>query len=119
MQVPQDRRTYTVQYYKDGKKVSLRRTPPPRLHDAEVGDKVTLLRKRNADWDEGDAAKVKSINPRQPNTLAVEHEDGTQYTFISALEVRREPRKGGFDVVSSDEAAQEADPLGAKYLMWP
>jgi hypothetical protein len=111
-----DRTPYTVRYMKDGVQQVVRRRPPPKLHDILPGDKVSLTRRKSEDWDEGDEVSVKSINPRQPNTLRIE--EGGKTTFVPYFDTRFGGRPGE-DVLKEDERAIEADPLGSKYLLWP
>ncbi len=120
-----DRRPYKVEYYKDGKKQSLMRRPPPKLHDGLAGDTVTITRRKNDDWREDDDVKVKAINPRQPNTLQVEKSNG-EYTFLSYFDCKLQPRAGDEIVTDSkgrpvlDSQGQPVrDPIGNDYLLWP
>ena len=71
---------YIAEYYKDGVKETIRRVPPPKLHDLEEGDEVTISQKGD-DWDKGDKVEIKAINARQPNTLTIEKSNG-DYTFL-------------------------------------
>lgn len=112
-----DRTPYKVQYYKDGKKHTIRRIPPPKLHDMLPEDVVTISRKKNDDWDEDMTVKIKDIQRRQPNTLTIENDDG-KYTFIDYTDVRFDGRPSE-EFFSSEGAARAADPIGSKYLLWP
>jgi hypothetical protein len=106
-----DRTPYKVEYYKDGQKHVIRRTPPPKLHDMLTGDSVKILQKKNDDWNTGDTVKIKNINPRQPNFLTLEKSNG-DYTFIIYDEVsfKRRPGKDGQGSGSEDDT---------QYLLWP
>ena len=109
-----DRTPYKVEYFQDGKRKSIRRVPPPLLHDIDIKDKVTLTRKKNDDWDVGDTVEVVGITSRQPNTLRVQKSDGT-YTFLS------------YDDVYSKKSVQRAQEpkdsqgktIDTDYLLWP
>ncbi len=120
-----ERRPYKVEYYKDGKKHTLTRRPPPKLHDALAGDTVTIRSRKNEDWKEGESVKVKAINPRQPNVLQLEKPSG-EYTFLSYFDCQLEPRANDEIVTDSkgrpvlDSSGQPVrDPVGNDYLLWP
>jgi hypothetical protein len=111
-----DRKPYIVQYQKDGETHRIRRTPPPKLHDMSIEDKVTISRERSAFWSEGDTAKVVGVSQRQPNMLQIE-KDG-QKTFVPYFDVQFKSRDG--QSIADAEAKEIAkDPLGSKYLLWP
>lgn len=118
---PQPSAPYSVEYYKDGQKQKIRRKPPPQLHSFEAGDTVTLTQKKNDFWKVEDEVKISKMNPRQPNTLKVEKEDGS-YTFIPYFDVKMEkpfhpePEK---DFVQKEEEERKNDPIGSGYLLWP
>lgn len=108
------RRPYTVTYTDlQGEKKSIRRVPPPKLHEALPTDVVELNRKRSDDFPAGDDYEVSYINPRHPNTLQLKNDDG-QTTFVEyfdvTLEEERAPRAG---VDPRDR------PVNNKYLLWP
>ena len=108
------RKPYTVRYTDlDGNQKSIRRVPPPKLHNMFPTDVVTLNTKKNDDWDKGDSYKVKAINQKQPNTIQVEKEDG-DYTFISFYDLSLEERigNGRFD-------DPRDNPINNQYLVWP
>jgi hypothetical protein len=113
-----DRRPYKVEYYKDGQKHVISRRPPPKLHPILPEDVVTIRRKRNDDWQEGDEVEVKAISSRQPNTLQVKNENG-RTTFLPFFDVEFEGRDEGTDVVANDTRARRRDPIGSDYLLWP
>jgi hypothetical protein len=115
-EVKWDRKPYTITYQKDGKTHTQRRIPPPKLHEIEVGDKVTLTRRKGEDWDDGDEVKIKHISGRQPNTLQVER-DG-KVTFVPYFDMNFKGRPGA-SIVDEDEKAIARDPLGSRYLLWP
>ena len=104
---------YTVTYYKDGEKHSIRRQPPPKLHEMLPEGEVRLTRSKNADFQAGDEMTIKGINPRQPNVLQLVNEDGLS-TFVDSfdaqLEVMHAPRNG-VEVIDL--------PVNNKYLLWP
>ena len=112
-----DRKPYVVSYTdKDGVQQKIRRVPPPKLHGLVAGDEVTIRRKKGDDWDEGDEVTIRSIGPRQPNTLRVEK--GGKTTFLPYFDVSFKGRKGE-DVIAEDDFKISRDPLGSKYLLWP
>lgn len=112
-----DRRPYKVEYYKDGKKQTLVRRPPPKLHDVLPGDTVTIRNRKNADWREDDEVSVKAINPRQPNVLQVSKPNG-EYTFLSYFDCDAKPRAN--DEMYRDSSGKLVrDPVGNDYLLWP
>jgi hypothetical protein len=113
-----DRRPYKVEYYKDGVKQVINRRPPPKLHPILPEDVVTIRRKRNDDWQDGDEVEVTAIGSRQPNTLQVKNDRG-QSTFLPFFDVEFEGRDEGTDVVANDARARRRDPIGSDYLLWP
>ena len=111
-----DRTPYTVTYHRDGVKHTIRRRPPKKVHDAMPTDIVELKHRKNDEFLEGQKFKVKGINPRHPNVLQVESEDG-KTTFVSALDTdliervyqrEADPSKPTYDQEVSNE-----------YLLWP
>ncbi|WP_141732300.1 hypothetical protein [Oligoflexus tunisiensis] len=107
------RAPYKVTYMKDGVQHTIRRRPPPKLHDMEVQDEVRLVHGKNDDFKAGETLTVKGINPRQPNVLHLVNEDGLS-TFVdyydAKLETMRGPRNG-MDVIDL--------PINNRYLLWP
>lgn len=117
------REPYTVTYYKDGEKQTIRRRPPPKLHDALPEDTVVLTRGKNDDFREGDELKVKSIKQRSPNVLQLVNEEGMS-TFVDYYDAKlltkpidrvREGR-----VTKEEAKAQGIDlSIDNQYLLWP
>ncbi|APJ04254.1 hypothetical protein [Silvanigrella aquatica] len=107
-----DRTPYIVEYYKDGEKQTIRRVPPPKLHDMEEGDDVTIARKKGDDWDSGDKVEIKGINQRQPNTLTIKKENG-DYTFLPYDDVELKEKSAAHYI------REGRDPIGSQYLLWP
>lgn len=109
-----DRTPYTVKY-KDmkGDIQSIRRRPPPKLHDMLPQDEVKLTRKKNDDWLSGHEFTVKHINPRHPNTLQIEDDDGKS-TFVSFYDLNLERRRAARDGVEALDLEVNND-----YLLWP
>jgi len=116
-----DRKPYVISYTdSEGKPQKIRRVPPPKLHSAMPTDKVELKTRKSDHFRSGDVVTVKHINPRHPNVLQVQNEDG-QTTFITHYEmVQREksvenaanqPRS-----VSNDE---DSPSISSSYLDWP
>ncbi|MCA2960534.1 MAG: hypothetical protein IOD12_09790 [Silvanigrellales bacterium] len=112
-----DRKPYNVSYTKDGVRQTIRRVPPPKLHDLLPEDKVTIRRTKGDDWEEGDEVTVRGVGRRQPNTLQVEGQNGKK-TFLPYFDVAFKDRAGE-DVIVEDELKISRDPLGSKYLLWP
>ncbi len=107
------RTPYTVTYMKDGVKHTIRRQPPPKLHEMEVEDEVRLLRSKNDDFKAGETLTVKGISPRQPNVLHLVNEDGLS-TFVDYYDANLETMRGqrnGMDVLDM--------PINNRYLLWP
>ena len=108
------RRPYTVTYRDmEGVQRTIKRTPPPKLHDALPTDVVSLNRKRNDDFDAGGEFEVKSINPRHPNTLQLEDDDG-RTTFVDYFDVTLEK-----EVAFRDGVDPRDKPVNNRYLLWP
>lgn len=108
-----DRKPYIVTYYKDGKKHTIRRVPPPVLHNMLPKDMVRLNRTKNADWKEGQVFSVKYINPKHPNVIQIEDKKGNS-TFVPY-----------FDLCLEDKVAMRngklpiEEPINNRYLLWP
>ncbi|MBP9706948.1 MAG: hypothetical protein KBD78_04840 [Oligoflexales bacterium] len=111
-----DRTPYKVSYVdQKGQKQTIRRVPPPKLHEALPTDVVELTRKKNDDWDAGGDFVVKGINPRQPNTLQLENEDG-QTTFVSYYDAKLIKKNAAAHF--QGEAAMDLEEVN-RYLLWP
>jgi hypothetical protein len=109
-----DRKPYIVSYIdNDGKQQKIRRVPPPKLHEALPTDKVELTTMRSDDFAKGDVVTVKSISPRQPNTLKVENSAGNT-TFIGYNEMVVKEK-----LQARDGIPPERMPDRTKYLLWP
>ena len=108
-----NRTPYTVTYYQDGEKKTIRRIPPPKLHEAVPDDTVKLTRGKNADFKAGDEFTVKSINPRQPNVLQLTNSDGVS-TFADYYDTTLEEMRGARDGIEPIDL-----PINNKYLLWP
>ncbi len=108
------RKPYTVTY-KDlnGEMKTLRRVPPPKLHEALPTDVVSLTRKKNDDFDTGDKLEVESINQRQPNVLKVKNADGAS-TFVDYFDARLEE-----EVAPRAGVSPRDRPANNRYLLWP
>ena len=112
-----DRTPYTV-YYQDlhGAVQTLKRTPPPKLHEALPADIVELTATKSDDFKAGDTLTVQHINPRYPNTLQLRNGQGDT-TFVDYFDVnlKREiaPRPG------LDPLDQPSISIDNRYLMWP
>ncbi|MEY2988772.1 MAG: hypothetical protein RJB13_2293 [Pseudomonadota bacterium] len=116
---PTNRSPYYVRYRDmDGELKSIRRVPPAKLHDMMPDDVVTISRKRSDNWEDGEEVKVIGINPKQPNTLMVEKENGTR-TFLAYSDLKTKPRTEA-DIAYAEELRERAnDPIGSDYLLWP
>jgi hypothetical protein len=110
-----DRKPYTVTYREDatGQMKTIRRTPPPKLHEALPTDIVELNHKKSDDFRKGDEVEVVYINPRHPNTLKIRNGDGVT-TFVEY-----------YDANLKEEVAPRPDvdprdrPVNNRYLLWP
>ncbi|NBX17761.1 MAG: hypothetical protein EBR09_10380 [Proteobacteria bacterium] len=110
---------YTVSYRtSDGELKTIRRVPPPVMHEFKNEDTVTITRKRGDDWDAGQEVKVIGINSRQPNTLMVEGNNG-KHTFLTYTDVRGVPKNAADQAITEDFQERQSDPLGSDYLLWP
>ena len=110
------REPYTVTYYKDGQKQTIRRRPPPKLHEALPDDTVKLTHGKNDDWKEGESYKVKSIQQRSPNVLQLENEDGLT-TFVDYYDTKLETKPE--DRLPPGVESKFDLPVNNKYLLWP
>lgn len=109
-----DRKPYTITYRDlNGDVKKIRRVPPPKLHDALPTDVVTLNQKRSDDFDAGDSVEVKHINPRHPNVLQVQNDEGLT-TFVNYFDVTMK------EEVAPREGVDPRDrPINNRYLLWP
>lgn len=113
------RTPYTVRYRTDeGEMKSIRRVPPPKLHNFVPEDVVTISKKRSDNWDSDEQVKVVGVSARQPNTLWVEKEDGRR-TFLPYSDVRGVARSEADVEFAEDIRERRSDPLGSDYLLWP
>lgn len=107
------RRPYTVSYMKDGKQVTIKRQPPMVLHKMMPTDIVELNEAKNADFPAGDEYTIKGINPRHPNIIQIESDEGIS-TFVSYADLTLEdaiaPRRG---------MTRQDNPADNRYLLWP
>ncbi|NRA66333.1 MAG: hypothetical protein HRU19_17740 [Pseudobacteriovorax sp.] len=113
MTIQFNRNPYKVTYYKDGEKKVIRRRPPLKLHDILPQDEVVLKKEKNADFQAGDAFRVKHINQRHPNVLQITNEDGVS-TFADYYDLKLEKKfaaRGGVDPLDLPE--------NNRYLLWP
>lgn len=101
--------------YRDlrGELKTIRRVPPPKLHDMLPTDVVSLSRQTSEAFQEGDEVRIKHINPRQANTLQLINAEGAT-TFVNYTDV----------VLQRAEAPRpDADPrdmpVNNRYLTWP
>jgi hypothetical protein len=116
-----DRKPYIVSYVDaDGKQQRIRRVPPPKLHTAMPEDVVELKRRKSDHFIDGDSVTVKHINPRHPNVLKVENDQG-QTTFISHYEmVLKQKIANTRDVRDDSIEDQDSTPnIDSSYLDWP
>ena len=109
------REPYTVTYYKDKEKHTIRRRPPPKLHEALPGDMVSLTRGKNDDFKEGEEFKVKTIMQRSPNVLQLVNEEGLT-TFADYYDTKLETDPE--DRLAEGMVATDL-PKNNKYLLWP
>jgi hypothetical protein len=109
-----DRKPYIVTY-KDEQGVlkQIKRTPPPKLHEALPTDVVQLTRKHSDDFRDGDELEVSYISPRQPNVLQVKNGSG-QTAFVDYYDMNL------IDEVAPRNGVDPRDkPANNKYLLWP
>ncbi len=108
------RKPYTITYKdQNGEMQTIRRRPPPKLHDALPTDIVELTSKRNDDWPEGEYHEVKHINPRHPNVIQIVNDEG-QSTFVDYRDIRIEQ-----EVAFRNGKDPRDKPINNKYLLWP
>ncbi len=107
-----NRKPYTVTYMKDGERQTIRRRPPPVLHDMLPTDKVELKFKKNDDFNRGDYT-IKHINPRHPNTIQIMGDDG-KATFVDYRDIELQERVGTRAGVLPEDL-----PENNRYLNWP
>ena len=108
-----DRKPYTIAYYKDGERHTIRRVPPPLQHKMLPTDKVELSRQKNDDWKNGDTYTVKHINPRHPNVIQIQDRGGNA-TFVPYYDLKLNE-----EVAPRDGILPMDRPSRNKYLLWP
>ena len=117
-----DRKPYVISYVdSQGQQQKIRRVPPPKLHSAMPTDRVELKTRRSDHFRAGDEVTVKRINPRHPNVLQVENDDG-QTTFISHHDMIFEQKNGekpSIQSPSSRDEPEDESPISSSYLDWP
>ncbi len=108
------REPYTVKYY-DRHHVlqTIKRRPPPKIHDILPRDKVTLTSQKNDDWRAGNTYTAKGINPRHPNIIQIEAGNG-EATFVSALDLVLDEKIGPRNGVDPRD-----EKISNEYLLWP
>ncbi len=113
-----NRDPYKVVYFKDGEKHTIRRVPPPKLHPILPQDRVELTRSKNADFKAGDRFEVKDINPRQPNVLHIQNEEGIA-TFIDHYDAKLMESNSDTIINEAGEVEVVEKPIDNDYLLWP
>lgn len=108
------RTPYKVTYQDlQGETKTIRRVPPPKLHEALPTDIVKLTRKKNDDFDAGDEFEVAGISWKQPNTLQLKDDDGNM-TFVDFYDIELKEERALRDGVDPRDR-----PQNSKYLLWP
>ena len=108
------RKPYIVNYVDlKGNPQSIRRVPPPKLHEILPEDKVMLNTKKNDDWRAEENFNVKNINEKQPNTIQIEKDNGDS-TFVSYFDLSLVEK-------TSDQRYESPskNPISNQYLIWP
>lgn len=108
-----NRTPYNVTYFQDGKKVTIRRVPPEKLHETLPTDRVELTTRHSDDFPEGEKYTVKHISTRQPNVLQLENDNG-QTTFVPYFETELKDR-----VAARNGIDPRDEPVNNRYLRWP
>ena len=119
------REPYTVKYVDlAGEVKSIRRVPPPKMHEALPQDVVEITSKKNDDFRAGDKVEVVGIKARQPNVLQVRNDSG-QTTFLDYFDMRLDEMKvspyDGDKAPSNipKEWYQDRPTTDSRYLIWP
>lgn len=119
------REPYTVKYVDlSGAVKSIRRIPPPKLHEALPKDSVEITSKKNDDFRPGDTVEVVGITTRQPNVLQVKNGNG-QTTFLDYFDMRLdEMATNSYDGNAAQsnfpkEWYQDRPTTDNRYLIWP
>ena len=113
-----DRTPYKVSWRdSEGVQQTIRRVPPPKLHDALPKDQVRLSRTVSSTFKEGESFEVKHINPRHPNTLQLVNSEG-KTTFVGYHDIAL---KKGVSKNSAEIARVEKEniELTQDHLRWP
>lgn len=113
------RKPYTITITDEqGVKKTVRRTPPPKLHQAWPQDKVELTSKYSDDFKEGGEYAVKHINPRNPNLIQLEDKEGNS-TFVPYFHTELEEMVNTTEREKVDGVSSLNLPINNKYLTWP
>lgn len=117
-----DRKPYFISYVdSQGQQQKIRRVPPQKLHNALPTDRVELRTRRSDHFNAGDEVTVKRINPRHPNVLQVENDEG-QTTFITHYDMVFEQKNGETPSIQSSSSHMQSDEeptISSSYLDWP
>ncbi len=112
-----DRKPYNVTYVDlKGDQKTIRRVPPPKLHEMLPTDVVELTTKKNDDFQAGDQFTVKHINARHPNIIQIDDGDGNA-TFVPYFDLKLEP--SGEMAPRDGQTAPHEVPARNRYLLWP
>lgn len=117
-----DRKPYVISYVDaQGQQQKIRRVPPPKLHTALPTDRVELKTRRSDHFKAGDEVTVKRINPRHPNVLQVENDEG-QTTFITHYDMILEQKNKETSAIQSSSVGYQTEDepdVSSDYLDWP
>lgn len=105
---------YTVTWFDNGEKKTMRRIPPPKLHTMLPEDIVELKSKRSDDFLEGKNYEIKGISPRHPNTIQIKNDEG-QTTFVEYFKLEPEEKR----ILNADGSLSINNSKLNKYLRWP
>ena len=105
---------YTVTWYDNGEKKTIRRVPPQKLHTMLPEDVVELKTKRSDDFLEGSDYVIKNINPRHPNTVQIKNSEG-QTTFVEYFKLEPDEKR----LLNPDGSVAISNSKISKYLRWP
>lgn len=119
------REPYTVKYVDlSGAVKSIRRVPPPKLHDALPKDTVEITSKKNDDFRAGDNVEVVGLTARQPNVLQVRNGNG-QTTFLDYFDMRLDEMApttyegASTSTNTPQEWYRDRPSMDNRYLIWP
>jgi hypothetical protein len=97
--------------------MTIRRIPPPKMHEALPTDIVKLTDKLNDDFRNGGSYEVQNVNPRNPNMLQIKDKYGNT-TFVPYFKTNLYQKIADREGMPGQPARAD-NPVANGYLQWP